>query len=221
VTQLPPDLRARILAAAADEPSPPRERVKRSSVVAMALALVALTSALFATGGLHLGSRPAAYVAVTAIGWAAAAVLATVFAFGRGRSAVGRASPLLMASAVAVAPLLCVWALAWTMAWPELDLGEGGWAAHLTCFAMATVVGLAPLLLLAFVRRGTDPVHPGAAGAALGAAAGAWAGTVMDLHCAVSGAFHVAFAHACPSLLLAVIGAVVGARILGIPTKAP
>ena len=218
---LPAELRARVLAAAAATPSPPRAEVRRRTALALVLAALSVVALFFLTGGLQVGDRPVGYVVVTAIGWAALAIAATVFAYGRGRSMAGRTRASLVAAALLVAPLLAAWALPWMLAWPEVDPWVGGWSAHMKCFVMSTVVGLAPLLLLAAARRGSDPVHPGAAGAAIGAAMGAWAGTMMDLHCAVTGCLHVVFAHACPSLLLAMIGAVVGHRILGIRAHSP
>jgi hypothetical protein len=72
-------------------------------------------------------------------------------------------------------------------------------------------------LLVAFVavRRRSDPVHPGVAGAALGVTAGVAAGTLVDLWCPVGFVQHVLLGHILPLLVVAALGAWAGRRFLG------
>ena len=67
-----------------------------------------------------------------------------------------------------------------------------------------------------FLRRGSDPVHPRASGAALGAAAGAWASVLIHLHCPVAATDHVLLGHLAPVLFLSLAGVLVGRRLLGV-----
>ncbi len=70
------------------------------------------------------------------------------------------------------------------------------------------------MLGLMLVRRGSDPVHPAATGAALGAACGACAGVMVELWCPVGAPRHVAVGHILPIVVVAILGASVGARFI-------
>ena len=77
-------------------------------------------------------------------------------------------------------------------------------------------LGMAAPLLAAFLvmRRRSDPVHPGIAGAVLGVTAGVAAGTLVDLWCPVAHVPHVLLGHILPLVLLACLGAWIGRRLL-------
>src|SRR5262249_11468330 len=125
---------------------------------------------------------------------------------------------VLVAIAIAVAPVLLGWALMWTNVFEPPPIATGP-AHHLKCFSATLLLALGPFAAFAFVRRGTDPVHPVATGAALGAAGGAWGSVLIDLHCPASAAEHIAFGHALPAVALALVGAAVGARLLGVRAR--
>jgi hypothetical protein len=73
----------------------------------------------------------------------------------------------------------------------------------------------APLLVaLVVIRRRSDPVHPGIAGAVLGVTAGIAAGTLVDLWCPIAYLPHVLLGHILPLLVVAVVGAWAGRRLL-------
>jgi hypothetical protein len=214
-TSLPPDLRAKILAAARNEPSPTRARTLRAAAIAIALGY-ALSLVLFiAFGGAETTLRPVSLIVTTAAGWSAVALACTWGAFGRGRSMLGRSRELLVAIVVAVAPLLLAWAVLWTSVLPTPDLHPGA-SLHIKCFRATLALALGPFIAFMFVRRASDPVHPRATGAAIGAAAGAWGSVMIDLHCPASTAEHIALGHVLPTLGLAAIGAWLGQRVLGV-----
>jgi hypothetical protein len=105
-----------------------------------------------------------------------------------------------------------------TSMWPDAPVAAS-FAAHATCFVFTALFALAPFAAFFAVRRGSDPVHPRATGAAMGAAAGAWGGVLIDLHCAASNAEHIAFGHVLPVAMLAGVGAAIGARVLGLRAR--
>ena len=84
------------------------------------------------------------------------------------------------------------------------------------CFGVSLLFGIVPLITFLLARRGSDPVHPRSLGAALGAAGGLWAATLVDLWCPVAFPVHVVLGHVLPALLLAAVGAVLGARLLAL-----
>jgi hypothetical protein len=58
----------------------------------------------------------------------------------------------------------------------------------------------------------------GALGAALGAAAGAWGGILIDIHCPNDAVLHLALGHLAPIALFVLLGAALGAHLLGVRT---
>ncbi|WP_394848329.1 DUF1109 domain-containing protein [Pendulispora brunnea] len=210
------DLRARILEAARQEPAPDRARVTQTTRALVVLAIVSALTVFFAMGGFRLGGRPLGYVVTTGIGWGIVAAFATHLAFSRRKSMLGPTRQALVAAALLIAPILLAWAALWTVSWPEVTVFDSTWSNYLSCFTLTSVFGILPLIALTIARRGSDPVHPRSTGAALGAAMGAWAGTLIDLHCRCASIPHIAFSHVLPTIMLAVLGALVGPRILGL-----
>jgi hypothetical protein len=82
------------------------------------------------------------------------------------------------------------------------------------CFAMTIAAAVCPLVGLARARRSSEPTHPMTSGAALAVASGACAGVVVDLWCPVAAPRHVLLGHIFPMGLLALVGAMVGARVM-------
>jgi hypothetical protein len=82
------------------------------------------------------------------------------------------------------------------------------------CLATATSVGLGPLVAFVCVHRKGDVAHPVATGAALGVAAGAWADLSMVLHCPAPVLTHRLLCHAGPTMILATLGAALGAFVI-------
>jgi hypothetical protein len=86
----------------------------------------------------------------------------------------------------------------------------------LRCFAVTALFAAWPLVALGWERWGSDPVHPRALGLALGVAVGAAAAVLVDLWCPVGHVPHLLTGHVAPMLLLGGLGALVGARVLGV-----
>ena len=73
-----------------------------------------------------------------------------------------------------------------------------------------------PVAALVWEHWRSDPVHPRTLGVALGVAAGAAAAVLVDLWCPVGHVPHVLTGHVAPILLLGSLGALAGARALGV-----
>jgi|HubBroStandDraft_6_1064221.scaffolds.fasta_scaffold266894_1 hypothetical protein len=209
-----PELKARVLAAAARETSPDRRavsgRVMRASVGA-----AAVCSTLFLTmGGVRAVERPIAFVLGTAAGWVGIATCATWASARRGKM-VGR-SLVLFLSAVVTPIALGIWYLAWVNGWGHGFGAPAPPSRAFVCLTLSLVLAVGPFAVLTLGRWATDPVHPRVAAAAIGVTAGAWAGVMMDLHCEHADLFHVMVGHVTPALVLAVVGALLGEQLLGV-----
>ncbi len=211
------DLRARLLAAVAEEAAPTRAEHRRALLVRGVVVVLVLVGAFFALGGTHPGDRDDVALYGTFVAWLLLAAAAAWAAGTRGRSMMGRPRALLLAVAVGLAPALALSAeLAGGLARAAEDPGA---RAHFLCFAIATGVGLAPWAFVVWLRRSSDPLHPRATGAALGAMAGAIGAVFVDLHCPSSYSAHVLLGHVLPAAALAVLGALLGPRLLGVRAR--
>jgi hypothetical protein len=212
---LEPDLKRRILAATTSEVSLTRkQRVLRSAVRAVtALAVPLLLFAL--VGGPRVGPRPLELVAMTALGTSGIAASALFLAVGRGPSMLGRSRRWLLGSAVIVPVAFLIWKAAASSGVPHM-MDPWPTRSGLRCFALTALFAAWPVVALVWERWGSDPVHPRALGLALGVAAGAGAAALVDLWCPVAHLPHLLAGHVAPILLLGGLGALVGARALGV-----
>jgi hypothetical protein len=212
---LAPDLKRRVLAAAASEKSPPRrQRVLRSALLAAsALAVPFLLLAL--VGGPRVGPRPLPLVAMTSLGTAVIAALALLLAASRGPSMLGRSTRRLLGTALIVPVAFLTWKAASSAGVPHM---MDAWPTRsgLRCFALTALFAAWPVAALVWDRRRSDPIHPRALGLALGVAGGACAAALVDLWCPVGHVPHLLIGHVAPMLLLGGVGALVGARALGV-----
>ena len=212
---LTPDLKHRILAAAASEASPTRrQRVVGSTMRAVsALAVPLLLFTL--VGGTRLGPRPLGLVATTALGTSIIAAWALLAAFGRGPSMLGRTRSRLLLTAVLVPVAFLFWKVAASSGVPHM---LDPWPARpgLRCFAVTTLFAAWPLVAFGWERWGSAPVHPRALGLALAVGAGAAAAVLVDLWCPVGHVPHLLAGHVAPMLVLGGLGALLGARVLGV-----
>lgn len=214
MSTLPPDHKARMLAALAKQASPPRAQTASRGRIAW-LAGIALSFALFAASGFRLGTRPVAFVAVSAAGWVVLGAVALVFSYGRGGSMLGRDARTLRV-VVAGAPAALVWMLACIAMWPEAGDADAPRLAHIACFVYSLFIAAGPFGAMAWIRRGSDPVKPRLTLAAYGAAAGLLAGVLMDVHCAYANVEHVLLGHVLPVAGFAALGFLLGEKILGV-----
>jgi hypothetical protein len=216
-------LRARVLAAVADEPSPPRGGQLVRSLVFIG-GIIGLSLAVFRLKGgfdLFQGDRPPAFVLGTAAGWLVVAALSLWIAFGHQRSMLGLPRSWLVGAAVIAPAVLVLWTLAWAFLFPE--------AVHACppnispigarCRDLTLAVSAVPLLAVLLARRQTDPVHPAATGAALGVALGSLVGVAVDVQCGCAATQHVLFGHVLPVVGIAAAGAVGGNWLLAVRAR--
>jgi hypothetical protein len=210
-----PDLKHRILAAAASEASPTRRQRVVGTALRMTSALVVPLLLFAMVGGAGLGPRPLGLVAITVLGTCVIAAWALFEGFDRGPSMLGRSRGRLLATAVLVPVAFLIWKVAATSGVPHM---MDPWPDRpgLRCFGVTALFAAWPLVALAWERWGSDPVHPRVLGLALGVGTGAAAAVLVDLWCPVGHVPHLLIGHVTPMLLLGGLGALVGARVLGV-----
>ena len=211
MTPTPSDDEARLLEELASVPSSTRQtaRARAWSVLPAAVAVACALYFVFDRPNRH---RPLWFLVVAAASWIVVAALSVLGALGRPRGAGWRSRQALVAVAVGtpVVLLVVMWVL--SLAAPqEMVVGAPqGWR----CLALTLAAAAVPLLALLRLRRETDPLHPAATGAALGSACGASAGVMVELWCPVAAPSHILFGHLLPIVVLALLGGVMGSRVL-------
>jgi hypothetical protein len=213
VIQPPSSLRDRILEAAKKEEAPARDRVRMQRRLAVAIG-IAVSTAIFAAVG-AMGPLPRSFLLACAAGWTAVSAVVMTAGLARRKAMLGMTTRALVFAAAGLAPLVFAWIAMLVMAMkPPCVAPEP--KEHLVCFSLGLVFAAAPFAAVMWVRRGTDPVHPGATGAALGASAGALGGMLIHLHCPYADPMHALVGHVLPIALLGAIGALVGRRLLAV-----
>lgn len=210
------DLRARILAEAKRTPSPTRAERQKRTVLVVAVGAVAIAALFFAMGSFARGARPIELVAFAAGFALVAAAVLTRLSGTRPGSMLPRPSAVLVAACVGAVPVLAVGALAAALVWPVVASEDVSTRTHLACAAMTVAQGALPLVVLLAPRRASDPVHPTLTGAALGMTAGAWSAMMAYLRCPHAAASHCVLAHVLPTLVLTVVGALLGRALLSV-----
>ena len=208
------ELRARILGTAAEQPALTRAQHRRHVMTVAALGALATAALFFVMGGVQRGARPAEVVAFTGGLGAFAAIALT-----RGSGPVSVLGPprhmLLLVGLLTTPALALVVLLAYTL-WPVPPVHSVGPSSHVGCAAITVAQGGIPLLAFLIPRRGTDPVHPLLTGASLGVTAGAWSSMLAHLRCGHPGSEHALAAHVLPVVFLALVGALLGRRLLSL-----
>ena len=215
---LSPDLKQRILTAAAEEPSPSRDRRSPATSLLLASAVLAPLALFLLVGGVRTEPRPTSLVLATGLGALAIAACALFVAVGRGPSMLGRARGWLIGTAI-VAPLaFLTWKVAFSAGVPSM---MEAWPTRpgYRCFALTAVLGTWPFFVLAWLRKGSDPTHPRSLGLALGVAAGAAAAALVDLWCPVGHVRHLLAGHVAPMLVLGAVGILAGQRVLAVRAR--
>jgi hypothetical protein len=214
------DLKARILDAARATPSATRDTSRVFAWLVLPASLIVGAALFFAFDGMSHGEgRPLWFYLASSIGWAAVASLSMWGALARGGSAIGRPRPWLLAITIGTPAVLFAMMFGLAFVHPEVT------ALHperlgLKCLGLTVAAAAFPLLALALLRRGSDPVHPMATGAALGAACGASAGVMVEMWCPVAAPRHVMVGHVAPMLVMAIVGAMLGARVIAVRPRA-
>lgn len=209
------DLRDQVLAIARTQPSPPRSVRKRSDALIVALSVFATVALFIAWGGVVSERRSWLGLVVLASGWALLALVATLGSLSRAGSMLGRPTRALAVIAWVAAPAIYSWASGCTATLDSFG-DPAPWNANIGCWLATLSLSAVPFVAFGVLRRGSDPVHPRALGAALGASAGAWGGVLIDLHCPVTHWLHVGFAHITPIVAFAALGAAFGKRTFGV-----
>jgi hypothetical protein len=209
--------KAKMLAAIAKTPAPNRAQVAARARGAW-LVGIALSLLLFVAAGFRQGTRPVAFLVVSAAGWAVIGAVALVFSYVRGPSMLGR-GPNTLRAVLGTTPVVLGWMLICLAVWPEAGAAEAPRVAHVACFVYSMLIAAGPFGAMAWIRRGTDPVKPRLTLAAYGAAAGTLAGVLMDVHCAYANVEHVVFGHVLPVAGFAGLGWLLGERALGVSSR--
>ncbi len=213
------DLKARILESARATRSAPRPASRVHAWLVLPSSTIVAAVLFFAFDGLHHGEgRPSWFYVASALGWMAVAALSLWGAFGRGGSALGRSRPWLTAVVVGTPALLFAMMFGFAVVHPEVTMLHPE-RLGLKCLGLTVAGAVFPLLSLAFLRRGSDPVHPVATGAALGAACGAAAGVMVELWCPVAAPRHVAVGHILPIAIVSALGALMGSRVIAMRSR--
>jgi negative regulator of sigma F NrsF-like protein len=202
-------LKERILAAAAETPSPTRAQGRRRTWGLLAMCIVLGIVVFDALGGLASPhERPLALTVRLADGWGLASSLFTWLVFRYGAPYV--TSRKCLAAVVFVGPVaMCVWASFFVG--QEMAPVEAGWWR---CLVEMLVTSAAPLAVFLCVHSGREPKHPGWLGAAAGSACASWAGVATFLRCPTTTASHVLLGHALPMTTMALVGYLLGVRTL-------
>jgi hypothetical protein len=219
-TAPPPDLRARVLAAARAEPAPPRARGLAQRALVLLLGFSATLAMLMHIGGTSRGSRPSGYFLAVTAAWLLVGVGAVWASVARGRSMLGRPVAWKRAVGLLTPVGLVLSALVAGLVWPETLGQPSEMRDHLVCVEFAVLMGLGPFVAFFLLARGSDPVAPRVTGMALGASAGAVGALCIDLACEHASMAHVVMGHVVPVLLLTLAGLALGERVLGVRRRA-
>jgi hypothetical protein len=211
-----PDVRERLRAALAKRPSLTRAQHRIRAIAAFVVALLPVV-AMIGARGIHTRGRPYGYVGVVAIGWCALVTGATTWMLRPGPTALGRSRPSRLALTVVLpASLLAVSCMA-SILFPEtLRSPDYGGHVHVECALIGSAVSVIPVATALWFLRRSDPVRPAVTGAALGAIAASWGGGIIAIQCRHPEPLHVALGHVAPIALMALVGAVVGSRLLSL-----
>ncbi len=210
-----PALRRRLLAAIRSEPAPTRQAVRRRAWLLIGLGITVALATFVQVGGIRRYDRPAMLVVGTCLGWSAIASVAAWIGVARGGSTLGRSTATLVTLIVATPLALLAWKVGVTASFGRQMLAPWPTRPGFRCLWLSLAMAVPLLVAFVAVRRRSDPVHPGIAGAALGVTAGAAAGTLVDLWCPVGFVPHVLLGHILPLLVVAALGAWAGRRFLG------
>lgn len=215
----PPELRDRVLAAVRAEPMPSRVSGSRRAAVVLAAGLLPSVALSVYVGGPSTADRPVGFTVAVTLAWLGIAAVATLAAFSRGTSMLGRPASYRLAVATFTPVALLAASLVAALFWPETLADHSTMRDHVVCIVVTFVCSLGPLAAFAVLRRRSEPLMPRLTGAALGAAAGGWAAVTIELHCGHAAPDHVIAGHLLPVALVTLVGVLVGDGVLAIRAK--
>ena len=210
--------RAKLLAMLPKQPSPTRKD-RRIRNVLLSFSSVAVPLAIWwSYGGVRIEQRPLWWVIGTSAGWLAVAAWAVWGSLAPGPTMLGRTRRWQQWIVILTPTTLFVWMLAWDLTDPaRLVPWEGRWGQK--CLNLTMLLGAWPLLALIWMRRGSEPLHPGARGAAIGAAVGCSSGVLVDLWCPITDPSHMLLGHILPLAILSFAGLMLGRWLLGLHAR--
>jgi hypothetical protein len=206
---LSPELRGRVLSAAAQVPAPTRTQAALTRSWLFGSGVVGALAIFFMQGGVRLTGRPVTLVALSTLGTSVFVALALYFLFTRpARSMFRRPVGALVAVTVFSALAFVTWRYGVSAVYDQVR----PWPDRVgfRCLKLAVLTGALPLFAALVAWRHTDPVTPIATGAAFGAGAGLGSAVLTDLWCPVSYLPHLLLGHVLPILILAGVGALFG-----------
>jgi len=206
--------RERLLAELAQEDPPTRKEQRVRNALLLLSAIVVPLAIWWNAGGVRIQSRPLWYVIGTTLGWVVVAGWAIWGSLSPGPSMLGRGRRWMQWTVVLAPSALFLWMLAWDFTDPNrLVPWPGRWGQK--CLNQTMLLGAWPLVALVWMRRGSEPLHPGVRGAAIGAAVGCGAGVLVDLWCPITDPSHMLLGHILPLMILSAAGVVLGRWLLG------
>jgi hypothetical protein len=195
-------------------PSSTRSSARSSAWLILPSGVIIAAALYFAFNGMEHGAGRALWFYVTcAISWSAVAAASMRGALGQARTTNWRPRSALIVVAAGTPGILFAMMFALAVLHPEVTTIHPE-RLGLKCLGLTLAAAAFPLISLLYLRRESDPVHPALTGAALGSACGASAGIMVELWCPVATPAHVAFGHILPILVLALLGTLLGARVL-------
>jgi hypothetical protein len=213
----PADLQQKLRAAMASEPEPQRTRIGPRIALGITIAVLGAVS-------VSLRMRPdaaeisATWFFSTIAGALVLAIVAVALSMLPGKRGLGSPvtwlavvvtlTPAIYAAITMIAPMKPPDAISAFTSFAEVV--KGAWP----CFLMSVGVGGFAGIGLLWALRNAVAVAPRLRGAALGAAAGAWSGLALHIHCPMFERGHIMVGHFVPILIFAIVGALVGPRVL-------
>jgi hypothetical protein len=203
MSELPPDLKARLLGAVqASEKAPVRAEFSSRNRMALILGVLVSLSIWIKIGGFVAGDRGMAYLATVYVPLTLALVAALGLLMGRKAGTTGAPTSVAIGSTLALAVALPVMVLSAS----ALGLHEASGPRHdVACAVLGLLIGAPVALSLVYVRRHQVFLRPGLVAGALATAGFGFGALLIGLRCSCIDVAHMLIAHAGPIVLAAAV----------------
>lgn len=209
------EFKQRVLTGVRTAPAAVRPAVRRRDGIVLCICVAIALAIFFTFGGLRSYDRPLLLIGWTCLGWILATGATASVGLARRGSMLGRSTAALVTVIVATPLAVLAWKIGATLPFGDLMMMPWSTRGGFRCLGLTLAMSTPLLVGCIALRRQSDPVHPGIAGAAVGTMAGVASGTLVDLWCPVAYVPHLLLGHILPILIAALIGAWVGRRYLG------
>lgn len=217
MSQLPPGLRARVLASTqALPPVSPRALVARRALSVL-VPIVGLGGLVAIAPRPDVDAHNLPYFALASAVAALTAVTLGAVGLARGRGMLGAPAGSVLAAAIVGPIAVAIMAIVASVPGPGSMVFShlsDALVTSMNCAAVALLVGGAVLGLLLYARSLVTTPSPRLVGACLGAASGAIGFLVEQLHCPAANVPHAVAGHWLPMVIIAGVGALVAPRAL-------